>query len=67
MAFFAKARAVINANGQLNVTTLPGQESFKIKPMTEANCWIVADTDAEELEQGEPVRIAPLFPGRAFD
>lgn len=61
--FFAKARASLGDGGQLQVDVLPGQESFRILPLTRANCWAVIEEGREQLPAGERVVIAPLFPG----
>ena len=66
MAFFAKALANRAPNGELSVSILPGQESFKIKPLLQANCWVIADDDAEEIVAGSEVTITPMFPGDAL-
>lgn len=66
MAFFAKALAERAANGTLSVAVLPGQESFKISPLMQANCWVIANDDAEEIAAGSEVAIAPMFPGDAL-
>ena len=63
LRFFAKAHATSDANGQLQVEALPGQESFKISPLMTANCWLIADEDAAEVAAGSLVKIAPLYPG----
>ena len=63
LRFFAKAHATSDANGQLQVEALPGQESFKISPLMTANCWLIADEDAAEVPAGSLVKIAPLYPG----
>jgi len=62
MRFFGKAQARYDEHGQLEVELLPGQESFKIKPLMAANCWLLVDEDTEEAEAGNLVRIAPLYP-----
>lgn len=61
--FFAKARASLGDGGQLQVEVLPGQESFRILPLTRANCWAIVEEGRERLPPGETVKIAPLFPG----
>ncbi len=63
MRFFAKARAMSSDAGQLQVEVLPGQESFKISPLMNANCWLIADEETEEMDAGTLVKIAPLYPG----
>lgn len=60
LTFFAKARAQTNSRGELSVDILPGQESFKIKPLMQANCWAIAPGDAETLARGSAVEIALL-------
>jgi molybdopterin molybdotransferase len=61
--FFAKAYASLSQGGQLQVEVLPGQESFRILPLTRANCWAIVEEGREQLPAGEMVRIAPLIPG----
>jgi molybdopterin molybdotransferase len=63
LRFFAKAQAMSDETGQLQVEVLPGQESFKISPLMTANCWLIADEDADELAAGSLVKIAQLYPG----
>ncbi len=62
LCFFGKASARADADGRLRVTLLPGQESFKIKPLTKANCWAVVPEGPEVVEPGDVIRIAPLYP-----
>lgn len=60
LTFFAKAHAQTNERGEMKVTILPGQESFKINPLMRANCWAIANAESSELAAGTPLRIAPL-------
>jgi molybdopterin molybdotransferase len=60
LTFFAKARTATTENGNLEVEVLPGQESFKIKPLMAANCWAVVPADVEALPAGAALRIAGL-------
>ncbi len=60
--FFGKARLETGQSGQMTAALLPGQESFRIKPLTEANCWIVIDDEVAEVDAGDRVRVTPLFP-----
>jgi len=60
LRFFAKARSRVNANGEVEVEVLPGQQSFKISPLMRANCWAVFTEDKTERLAGEQVLIAPL-------
>jgi molybdopterin molybdotransferase len=62
LRFFAKARATVNDDGQIEVTVLPGQESFRIGPLLESNCWAIAPEGTECVSAGDPIQIAPLYP-----
>jgi molybdopterin molybdotransferase len=44
---FYKAFTHINQHGECMVDILPGQESFKMKPLLTANCWAVLDEKKE--------------------
>jgi molybdopterin molybdotransferase len=63
LTFFAKAHAQVTQDATLNVRLLPGQESFRIRPLLEANCWAVIPDGREDVGAGEIVRVAPLRPG----
>jgi molybdopterin molybdotransferase len=63
LRFFGKALASISETGELEVKVLPGQESFKISPLMQANCWTIAEEQNDELQAGSLIRVAPLFPG----
>jgi molybdopterin molybdotransferase len=58
LTFFAKARLTMAAADSTNVEILPGQESFKIRPLMEANCWAIVAPDREVLEAGATVPVA---------
>ncbi|MEE4184809.1 MAG: gephyrin-like molybdotransferase Glp [Gammaproteobacteria bacterium] len=60
LTFFAKARAALDDDGSYRVTVLPGQESFKIRPLMAANCWAILPAAAAEVPAGTAVQIAPL-------
>jgi len=66
LCFFGKARARIDDDGCLRVRLLPGQESFKIQPLAQANCWTITPEGPEVIEAGELIKIAPLYPGGLF-
>ncbi|MEC9375835.1 MAG: gephyrin-like molybdotransferase Glp [Pseudomonadota bacterium] len=66
LTFFAKALATRDQEGRLNVTALPGQESFKINPLIKANCWIIAKAESDNIAEGSDVEIAPIFPWQKF-
>ena len=58
LTFFAKARAHTTAEGGLEVEVLPGQESFKIRPLMEANCWAIVPAEADSLRAGATISVA---------
>jgi len=60
LRFFAKARYSTSDDGQLRVEVLPGQQSFKISPLMNANCWAVFEEDSETVAAGSTVKIAAL-------
>jgi len=58
LTFFAKARTAVSADGQLAAEILPGQESFKIRPLMDANCWVVLPAGLDDVPGGSPVQVA---------
>ncbi len=60
--FFQKAHCYHDDDGRLIVDILPGQESFKIKPMLKQNCWAVVPEYGLSLDAGSMVDIYPLYP-----
>lgn len=63
LTFFAKAHAQVDRDGRLAVELLPGQESFRIRPLLQANCWAIVPEGRTDLTAGELIEIAPLLPG----
>ncbi len=63
LTFFAKAHAQLDYEAQLGVQLLPGQESFRILPLLQANCWAIVPEGREDLTAGDLIEIAPLLPG----
>lgn len=61
---FLKARLDSDINGDIHLTIMNGQESFKISPLLEMNCWAILSEGQNELLKGDSVCIAPmdLFP-----
>lgn len=51
-------------NGEAAVSILPGQASFMVRPLLEANCWAVLPESGEILDVGTPVQVYPLYPAR---
>ncbi len=60
--FFMKAACQVGEDGRLVVDILPGQESFKIKPMLNQNCWAVIPEDGLSVKAGSLIDIYPLYP-----
>lgn len=60
--FFLKARSGINSQGRFNVRILEGQESFKTKPFTNMNGWVVASAGEDVLQGGDMVDFVPSWP-----
>jgi molybdopterin molybdotransferase len=52
---FAKAR-VFMQNSECQIEVLSGQQSFRIAPLTEANCWAELPEDRAEMQAGELVK-----------
>jgi molybdopterin molybdotransferase len=63
MRFFQKAQLWTDDSGQCRVRVLDGQESFKIRPMLEMNCWAILDEAHEHTAAGTAVPVASLYPG----
>jgi molybdopterin molybdotransferase len=63
LRFFGKASASTDDSGNRVARVLPGQESFKISPLMQSNCWVIAPEDADEIPAGTALRIAPTKPG----
>ena len=61
---FLKARLDTDSHGQNHLTILDGQQSFKISPLLDMNCWAIIGEGQNELHQNDPVCITPmaLFP-----
>jgi len=57
---FAKAIAHIDDDGQIHTEVMSGQESFKVKPFRDANCWALIPEGVETLKKGEIISIYPL-------
>lgn len=60
---FLKGRVELGDNGQLTVRVLPGQESFRIRPLLQANCWISVPGIEGVARMGKPVDV--YLPGHS--
>lgn len=47
--FHQKAKLEVGSHGQLQVSVLSGQESFRIRPLLQANAWVVLHESAEHV------------------
>ena len=52
-----KARVALDPRGQAVVEVLPGQESFRIRPLLDANAWAVVPADIDVLEAGAAIDV----------
>ena len=57
---FAKAIARVDEYGQIHTEVMSGQESFKVKPFRDANCWAMIPEGIETIKKGEAISIYPL-------
>jgi len=62
LTFFGKAQTEIDENGCLHTRLLPGQESFKINSLMQANSWVIVPEGTADVAAGERIQIAPLYP-----
>lgn len=60
--FFAKAHVDDDGEGRRQVHLLPGQESFRIAPLLEANCWAIVPGGAGDIPVGGSLETLPLYP-----
>ena len=55
---FLKTALKVGPKGELIATIVSGQESFKIKPLTETNAWVILDEDCQQCVPGS---LVPVF------
>lgn len=60
MTSFLKGNMHADEGGQLRALALPGQESFRIRPLIDANVWLVAGGDLPERGIGAHVDVFGL-------
>lgn len=58
--FYLKSRLALTSQGKLSVEALPGQESYRIRPLVEANAWIRIPMDTAEVSAGSLVEVYGL-------
>lgn len=60
LRYHLKTRMDVNATGQLSATVLPGQQSYRMRPLADANIWAVVQGPSRELAPGTPVDVYGL-------
>ena len=60
LRFHLKSRLHIDAHGRLAVEVLDGQESYRIRPLSDANAWAVVPADVDALPAGALVDVQGL-------
>lgn len=60
LRFLLKARVAVDEGGRLHVQVMPGQESFRIKPLLTSNAWAALDAEADTLPAGTLVQVFGL-------
>jgi molybdopterin molybdotransferase len=58
--FFQKARLGFDGEGRVAVELLSGQESFRIRPLAQANAWAVLPEDADAFPAGTLIDVHGL-------
>jgi molybdopterin molybdotransferase len=57
LRFHLKSRLRIDAQGQLTVEALGGQESYRIRPFADGNAWTIVPADVDTLPAGALVDV----------
>lgn len=57
LRFHLKSRLYLDTQGRLGVTVLEGQESYRIRPLSEANAWTVVPAEVDTLPAGALVDV----------
>ena len=60
MTYYLKARLFANSSGRLHTALLPGQESFRMLPLLEANNWTVIPEEVSSCASGTCVEVYGL-------
>ena len=60
LRFHLKARVALDAQGRLVARVLAGQESYRIRPLAEANAWVVVPLEAQALPARTLVEVCGL-------
>lgn len=57
-----KGRMEYWEDGSVTVDILDGQESFRVSPFLDMNCWIHVPEEMETVRSGDPLETYPLLP-----
>ncbi|GLQ89315.1 molybdopterin molybdotransferase MoeA [Dyella flagellata] len=57
LRFHLKSRLNMDGQGRLAVEVLEGQESYRIRPLADANAWAVVPADVDDLPAGALVEV----------
>ncbi len=57
---YLKGRVALDGGGRCVVSALPGQESFRILPLAQANAWLVLPEGQDAFQAGDPAQVYSL-------
>ncbi|GLQ96364.1 molybdopterin molybdotransferase MoeA [Dyella mobilis] len=57
LRFHLKSRLCIDARGQLAIEVLGGQESYRIRPLADADAWAIVPAEIDSLPAGSLVEV----------
>lgn len=60
LRFHLKSHIGLDADGRLHASVLPGQQSYRIRPLADANGWVVVPVEASEVAAGTLVDVYGL-------
>jgi molybdopterin molybdotransferase len=63
---FFKAR-LEKSEGDFVVRSLPGQASFMVSPLVQANAWVLFSENGKKVDKNENVFVYPLLPDQSFE
>ncbi len=59
---FLRCSLIVTENGTCKLKILKGQQSNKLKALTEANCWGIFESGKTKFKEGDFVECLPLIP-----
>jgi molybdopterin molybdotransferase len=57
---YLKGRVALDGGGRCVISALPGQESFRILPLAQANAWLVLAEEQANFQAGDPAQVYSL-------